>query len=104
MRVFLIHCLGIRQFPATFLPRGSRMAGWVAMVIELRPSSSTRGLARWTRKALDIAVDALEALQVQGRTIGVINYIEAMKDRSPIRVRATRDAAGGERGRAGGGE
>ncbi|SEL89323.1 exonuclease SbcC [Roseivivax marinus] len=43
---------------------------------------------------LDIAMDALETLQAQGRTIGVISHVEAMKDRIPVQVRVTRRGAG----------
>ena len=43
---------------------------------------------------LDIAMDALETLQAQGRTIGVISHVEAMKDRIPVQVRVTHCGAG----------
>ncbi|MHB2165692.1 AAA family ATPase [Alsobacter sp. R-9] len=44
--------------------------------------------------SLEVAIDALEALQSQGRTVGVISHVEAMKDRIPVQVRVTRHGAG----------
>ena len=42
--------------------------------------------------SLDIALDALDGLNAQGRLIGVISHVEAVKERIPvqIRVRKTR--------------
>ena len=37
--------------------------------------------------SLDLAIDALERLQSQGRTIGVISHVEAMKERIPVQLR-----------------
>ncbi|MGO4855353.1 SbcC/MukB-like Walker B domain-containing protein [Phaeovulum sp. W22_SRMD_FR3] len=37
--------------------------------------------------SLDMAIDALEALQGQGRTIGIISHVGAMKDRIPNQIR-----------------
>lgn len=36
--------------------------------------------------SLDLAIDALETLQSQGRQVGVISHFEAMKDRIPTRI------------------
>ena len=36
--------------------------------------------------SLELAIDALEALQAQGRTVGVISHVQAMKDRIPMQV------------------
>jgi exonuclease SbcC len=44
--------------------------------------------------SLDIAIDALETLQAQGRTVGVISHVEAMKERIPVQVRVVRHGAG----------
>jgi len=38
-------------------------------------------------ESLDLAIDALEALQAQGRMVGVISHVQAMKDRIPMQVR-----------------
>ncbi|EJW10847.1 Exonuclease SbcC [Rhodovulum sp. PH10] len=43
---------------------------------------------------LEIAIDALETLRSQGRTVGVISHVEAMKDRIPVQVRLVRQGAG----------
>jgi DNA repair protein SbcC/Rad50 len=45
-------------------------------------------------ESLDLAIDALEALRSQGRTVGVISHVEAMKDRIPVQVRVVRQGAG----------
>ncbi|PSC06621.1 chromosome segregation protein SMC [Alsobacter soli] len=44
--------------------------------------------------SLDVAIDALEALQSQGRTVGVISHVETMKDRIPVQVQVLRQGAG----------
>jgi exonuclease SbcC len=44
--------------------------------------------------SLEVAIDALEMLQSQGRTVGVISRVEAMKDRIPVQVRVIRQGAG----------
>ncbi|QYK42694.1 MAG: AAA family ATPase [Paracoccaceae bacterium] len=45
--------------------------------------------------SLDLAIDALETLQSQGRQVGVISHVEAMKDRIPTRI-AVRKQGGGK--------
>ncbi|MFD0857561.1 AAA family ATPase [Roseovarius aquimarinus] len=44
--------------------------------------------------SLDMAIDALEALQAQGRTIGVISHVQAMQDRIPVQIRIKARGAG----------
>lgn len=44
--------------------------------------------------SLESAIGALEMLQSQGRTVGVISHVEAMKDRIPVQVRVIRQGAG----------
>jgi exonuclease SbcC len=44
--------------------------------------------------SLEVAIDALESLQSQGRTVGVISHVEAMKDRIPVQIRVARQGAG----------
>lgn len=44
--------------------------------------------------SLDIAIDALETLQAQGRMVGVISHVEAMKERIPVQIRVVRHGAG----------
>lgn len=43
--------------------------------------------------SLDIAIDALETLQAQGRKVGVVSHVQAMKDRIPVQVRVERQGA-----------
>lgn len=52
------------------------------------------GFGSLDAESLDIAMDSLETLQAQGRTIGVISHVEAMKERIPIQLRVTRRGAG----------
>lgn len=47
--------------------------------------------------SLDLAIDALEALQAMGRTVGVISHVEAMKDRIPVQIRVQRQGGGRSR-------
>lgn len=45
--------------------------------------------------SLDLAIDGLERLQSQGRTIGVISHVQAMKDRIPVQVEVVKTGGGG---------
>lgn len=44
--------------------------------------------------SLDLAIDALERLQSQGRTIGVISHVSAMKERIPVQVKVVSRGSG----------
>lgn len=44
--------------------------------------------------SLDLAIDALESLQSQGRQVGVISHVEAMKERIPARIAVHKQGGG----------
>ena len=44
------------------------------------------GFSTLDADSLDLAIDALEALHAQGRTVGVISHVQAMKDRISMQV------------------
>jgi exonuclease SbcC len=44
--------------------------------------------------SLEIALEALEALQSQGRTVGVISHVEALKERIPVQIQVQRQGNG----------
>ncbi|MBB3809187.1 AAA family ATPase [Pseudochelatococcus contaminans] len=52
------------------------------------------GFGSLDAESLDVAIDALEALQAQGRTIGVISHVDAMKDRIPVQIKVMRSGVG----------
>jgi exonuclease SbcC len=52
------------------------------------------GFGALDAESLDVALDALEALRAQGRVVGVISHVDAMKDRIPTQVRVVRHGAG----------
>jgi len=43
---------------------------------------------------LDLAIDALESLQSQGRQVGVISHVDAMKERIPTRIAVHKQGGG----------
>lgn len=45
------------------------------------------GFGTLDTETLEVAIDTLETLQAQGRTVGVISHVEGMKDRIPMQVR-----------------
>jgi exonuclease SbcC len=47
--------------------------------------------------SLDLAMEGLEAIQSQGRTIGVISHVEAMKDRIPTQILVEKHGSGRSR-------
>lgn len=44
--------------------------------------------------SLDLAINALEGLQSQGRQVGVISHVEAMKDRIPVQIMVSKLGGG----------
>jgi exonuclease SbcC len=52
---------------------------------------------------LDVAIDALEGLQSEGRKVGVISHVAAMHDRIPVQIRVEKAGAGRSRVRVVGG-
>jgi exonuclease SbcC len=46
---------------------------------------------------LDVAIDALEGLQSEGRKVGVISHVAAMHDRIPVQIRVEKAGAGRSR-------
>ena len=55
------------------------------------------GFGALDAESLDLAIDALEALQAMGRNVGVISHVEAMKDRIPVQIRVKRQGSGRSR-------
>lgn len=45
------------------------------------------GFGTLDSETLDVALDALDALNASGKTIGVISHVEAMKERIPVQIR-----------------
>ncbi|MCE6957853.1 AAA family ATPase [Cereibacter sphaeroides] len=86
------------------LSGGERFLVSLALALALSGMGSRGGLAATLfidegfgaldAESLDIAMDALEALQLQGRTIGVISHVEAMKERIPVQVKVVRRGGG----------
>jgi len=70
----------------------SRMGGKGGLVSTL---FIDEGFGSLDAASLDLAIDALEGLQSQGRQVGVISHVEAMKDRIPTRI-AVRKQGGGK--------
>lgn len=70
----------------------SRMGGKGGLVATLFIDEGFRSL---DAGSLDLAIDALEGLHSQGRQVGVISHVEAMKDRIPTRI-AVRKQGGGK--------
>ncbi len=52
------------------------------------------GFGSLDAESLDLAIDALETLQSQGCSVGVISHVDAMKDRIPTQIRVTRQGGG----------
>lgn len=46
-------------------------------------------------ETLDIALDALDALNASGKTIGVISHVEALKERIPVQIKVRKRAGVG---------
>lgn len=70
----------------------SRMGGKGGLVATL---FIDEGFGSLDAGSLDLAIDALESLQSQGRQVGVISHVDAMKDRIPTRI-AVRKQGGGK--------
>ncbi|SDR35339.1 AAA family ATPase [Pseudovibrio sp. Tun.PSC04-5.I4] len=55
------------------------------------------GFGSLDAESLDLAIDALEMLQGQGRKVGVISHVEALKDRIPVQIQVLRQGSGRSR-------
>ncbi|WP_068315087.1 AAA family ATPase [Polycladidibacter hongkongensis] len=55
------------------------------------------GFGTLDSETLDVAIDALEMLQGQGRKVGVISHVEAMKERIPVQIQVLKAGAGRSR-------
>ncbi len=86
------------------LSGGERFLVSLALALALSRMGGTGGLAATLfidegfgaldGESLDLALDALEGLRSQGRTVGVISHVEAMKDRIPVQIRVKRQGGG----------
>lgn len=48
------------------------------------------GFGTLDSQTLDIALDALELLNADGKTIGIISHVEALKERIPVQIKLTK--------------
>ncbi|QQO46002.1 SbcC/MukB-like Walker B domain-containing protein [Paracoccus sp. MC1862] len=69
----------------------SRMGGQGGMPTTL---FIDEGFGSLDSESLDLAINALERLQSQGRTIGVISHVAAMKERIPVQVKVMSRGSG----------
>jgi exonuclease SbcC len=86
------------------LSGGERFLVSLALALALSRMGSKGGLAATLfidegfgsldAASLDLAIDALEGLQSQGRQVGVISHVEAMKDRIPVRIKVAKQGGG----------
>ncbi|MCB1330312.1 MAG: hypothetical protein KDK28_13170, partial [Maritimibacter sp.] len=90
--------------PTRSLSGGERFLVSLALALALS-GMGTRGVLAGTlfidegfgsldADSLDLAIDALERLQAQGRTIGVISHVQAMKDRIPVQLQVQKTGGG----------
>ena len=55
------------------------------------------GFGALDARSLDIAIDALEALQSRGRRVGIISHVDALHERIPVQVRIEKKSSGRSR-------
>ncbi|HCQ65423.1 MAG TPA: hypothetical protein DIU07_09815 [Rhodobacteraceae bacterium] len=90
--------------PTRLLSGGERFLVSLALALALS-GMGTRGVLAGTlfidegfgsldSDSLDLAIDALERLQAQGRTIGVISHVQAMKDRISVQLQVHKTGGG----------
>lgn len=90
--------------PARLLSGGERFLVSLALALALSGMGTQGALAgtlfidegfgSLDGDSLDLAIDALERLQAQGRMIGVISHVQAMKDRIPVQVEVRKTGGG----------
>jgi len=96
--------MGDEERSTRSLSGGERFLVSLSLALALSRMGGTGGLAATLfidegfgsldAESLDLAIDALEALQSQGRTIGVISHVDAMKERIPVQIRVKRQGGG----------
>lgn len=77
--------------------QAAKVSGQLALALALSDlvSHKTRidslfldeGFGTLDSETLDAALDALDALNASGKTIGVISHVEAMKERIPVQIK-----------------
>ena len=90
--------------PARLLSGGARFLVSLALALALSGMGTQGALAgtlfidegfgSLDSDSLDLAIDALERLQAQGRMIGVISHVQAMKDRIPVQIEVRKIGGG----------
>ncbi len=90
--------------PARLLSGGERFLVSLSLALALSGMGSQGALAgtlfidegfgSLDSDSLDLAIDALERLQAQGRMIGVISHVQAMKDRIPVQIEVRKIGGG----------
>lgn len=90
--------------PARLLSGGERFLVSLALALALSGMGTQgalvgtlfidEGFGSLDGDSLDLAIDALERLQAQGRMIGVISHVQAMKDRIPVQVEVRKTGGG----------
>ncbi|OYU18732.1 MAG: hypothetical protein CFE34_08965 [Rhodobacteraceae bacterium PARR1] len=90
--------------PARLLSGGERFLVSLSLALALSGMGSQGALAgtlfidegfgSLDSDSLDLAIDALERLQAQGRMIGVISHVQAMKDRIPVQIEVRKVGGG----------
>jgi exonuclease SbcC len=90
--------------PARLLSGGERFLVSLALALALSGMGTQGALAgtlfidegfgSLDSDSLDLAIDALERLQAQGRMIGVISHVQAMKDRIPVQIEVRKIGGG----------
>lgn len=90
--------------PARLLSGGERFLVSLALALALSGMGTQGALAgtlfidegfgSLDSDSLDLAIDALERLQAQGRMIGVISHVQAMKDRIPVQIEVRKVGGG----------
>lgn len=96
--------MGGDQRPTRLLSGGERFLVSLALALALSGMGThgalagtlfiDEGFGSLDSDSLDLAIDALERLQAQGRTVGVISHVQAMKDRIPVQVEVVKTGGG----------
>lgn len=70
------------------------LASMASSTLRIESLFIDEGFGSLDPESLQLAIDALDGLQAQGRKVGVISHVQEMQERIPVQIRVRRQGNG----------